>query len=96
MADQPGVFVKPEHMNLSGTNEVSIKSHALVNALVSQQKEAVDLLKSSTPSIELSQIRVDDYGTVVINNEAFRELVKRFILNPVQAAGNNNCGLGCA
>lgn len=95
MADQPGVFVKPEHMNLSGTNEASIKSHALVNALVSKQQEAIELLKSSTPSIELSQISVDDYGTVVINNEAFRKLVKGFILNPVQPAGNSFCGLRC-
>lgn len=85
------VFVKPEHMNLSGTNEASIKSNALVNALVSEQQEAIKLLKSSIPSIELSQIIVDEYGTIVIDNDAFREFVKGFILNPVQAAGNGIC-----
>jgi len=85
------VFVKPEHMNLSGTNEASIKSHDLVNALVSQQKEAIELLKSAIPSIELSQIIVDEYGTIVIDNDAFRQFVKGFILNPVQAASNGIC-----
>jgi len=89
------VFVKAEHLNLSGTNEASIKNHALVNALVSQQQEAISVLKSTVSSIELNQISVDEYGTIVINNNAFREYVKGFILNPVQAAGNSICGLHC-
>jgi hypothetical protein len=80
------VFVRQEHMNLSGVNEASIKSHALVNALVTEQQEAIALLKETVPSIELSQISVDDYGTVVIDNEAFKALVKGFISNPVQPA----------
>jgi hypothetical protein len=89
------VYVKAENLSLSGTNEASIKSHALVNALVSQQQEAIGLLKATVSSIELNQISVDEYGTIVINNDAFREYVKGFILNPVQAAGNGTCGLGC-
>jgi len=90
------VYVKSEHLNLSGANEASIKSHALVNNLVSQQQEAIELLKSSVSSIELSQISVDEYGTIVIDNDDFREYVKGFILNPVQVASTNNvCGLGC-
>ncbi len=89
------VFVKPENMFLSGAKEASIKSHALVNALISQQQEAIDILKSATSSIELSQISVDEYGTVVINNEDFRNLVKGFIANPVLPAGNTVCGLNC-
>ncbi|MCL6751920.1 hypothetical protein KBT16_13480 [Nostoc sp. CCCryo 231-06] len=91
------VFVKPENISLSGTNEASIKSHALLNALVNQQQEAVGLLKSTVSSIELSQISVDEYGTIVINNDAFREYVKGFILNPVRPAVDNGvCGINCA
>jgi hypothetical protein len=90
------IYIKPEHMNLSGTNEASLKSHALVNALVSQQQDAIQLLKSTISSIELSQISIDEYGTVIIKNDDFREVVKNFILNPVQPAALNLCGLGCA
>jgi hypothetical protein len=90
------VSVKVEDLSLSGTNEASIKNHALLNALVNQPKEALELLKSTHPSIELSQISVDEYGTVVIDNDDVREFVKGIILNPVQVAGNNTyCGLSC-
>jgi hypothetical protein len=90
------VHVKPENLSLSGTNEASIKSHTLLNALVSQQQEAIELLKSTVTTIELNQISIDEYGTIVINNDALREYVKEFISNPVQPAVNNFiCGLGC-
>jgi hypothetical protein len=65
-----------------------------LDELTLQQQEAIQLLKSTTSSIELSQISIDDYGTVVIKNDDFREVVKGFILNPVQPAWNL-CGLGC-
>ena len=78
-------------LSTKGEMEVSIKNTALINALISNPQEAVERLKSSAASIDLSQISIDDYGTVIIKNDELLEKVKEFIVNPIRAAGGNNC-----
>ena len=90
------IYVKAEHLNLSGANKASIKNRDLLNALVREPQETLELIKSNYPSIELSQISVDEYGTVVVDNKDFREFVKKTILNPVNVASNSGiCGMSC-
>lgn len=85
-----------DDVNLSGKDEVSIKSHDLVNALISDPEATIEEdLKPAAASIDLSQISIDDYGTVIIKNDELKEKVKAFLLNPVRPAGDNcNCRLG--
>jgi hypothetical protein len=83
--------IKADELNLSGANQASIKNNDLLNALVTSQEKAVNFLKQTVSSIELSQITVDEYGAIVIDNDEFRQVVKGFINNPVSAA-NWNCG----
>jgi hypothetical protein len=90
--------IKANELNLSGANQASIKNNDLLNALVTSQEKAVNFLKKSASSIELSQISVDEYGAVVIDNDEFRQVVKGFIDNPVSTAnwscgGNGGCSM---
>jgi len=71
--------------------EVSVKSTALINSLISNPEEALEKLRASAASIDLSQISIDDYGTVIIKNDELVEKIKKFIASPVRAAGGNNC-----
>ncbi|MEH1867098.1 MAG: hypothetical protein V7K69_19100 [Nostoc sp.] len=78
-------------LSTKGEMEVSIKNTALINALISNPQATLERLKSSVASIDLSQISIDDYGTVIIKNDDLLEKVKAYIVNPVRIAGNN-CG----
>ena len=69
--------------------EVSVKNTDLINDLISCPESTLERLKNSVSTIELSQISIDDYGTVIIKNNELLEEVKKFIANPVQPAGNN-------
>jgi membrane-associated HD superfamily phosphohydrolase len=80
-----------DEVNIDGKKEMeaSIKNHDLVNALVRDPEATIKHLQSIVASIDLGQISIDDYGTVIVKNPEFVEKVKKFILNPVRPAGNN-------
>ncbi len=66
-----------------------IRNTSFRNALVSENAQTVESLRSKTPSIQFGEITIDDLGRVVINNRDFAELVRS------EAALNVGCGGGC-
>ncbi|NJM19346.1 MAG: hypothetical protein HC836_44655 [Richelia sp. RM2_1_2] len=80
-----------DQINIDGKKETeaSIKNRDLVNALIKDPEATIKKLQSVVASIDLGQISIDDYGTVIIKNPEFVEKVKKFIINPVRPAGNN-------
>ena len=74
----------------NNSEQVIIKSADLINDLINDSDGTIKALSGISP-IKLSNITVDEYGTVIVTDAEFKRIVEKNIPGgPVgQMAGNN-------
>jgi hypothetical protein len=73
-------------------DQVMIKNSGLINALIGDTSEAIDALSSISP-ISLSNIFVDDFGTVIVTDPEFKRKIESSILGG--PGGLDGVNVGC-
>ena len=69
------VKINPSNVSIGLTNTVVIKSAELVNTLIARRDDVIKLLSDQVSPVTLADIQVDEHGTVVISNAAFKDKI---------------------
>ena len=57
-------------------DQVIIKNAGLIDALINDSTKMIDALSSHISPISLSNITVDEYGTVIVTDAAFKNAIE--------------------
>ncbi len=60
-------------------DQVIIKNAGLINALIENSDKVIAVLSSDISPISLSNITVDEYGTVIVTDAAFKHTIQSSI-----------------
>ncbi len=72
-------------------DQVIIKNAGLINALIEDSNKIIALLSSELSPISLSNITVDEYGTVIVTDAAFKHKIESSIPQGPSGLGNGIC-----
>ena len=75
------------------SNVVIITDNELANQLLQNQTETLALLSSEIAQLSISDIRIDDVGRIVVQNQAFVDAVKTKL--PLELGGIICANGGC-
>ena len=88
------VKINPSNVSIGLTNTVVIKSAELVNTLIARRDDVIKLLSDQVSPVTLADIQVDEHGTVIISNAAFKDKIADK-LEGVGPLSNGTCGVAC-
>jgi hypothetical protein len=84
--------VRDKDYSWNNNDQVIIKNTDLITGLIVDKDRAIAALSAISP-ISLSDITVDDYGTVIVTNAAFKRKIESLIPGGPGGLGTNNgCG----
>jgi hypothetical protein len=88
MAEQ----VTAKDYSWNNKDQVIIKSASLINALIGDEDKAITTLSSISP-ITLSNIIVDEYGTVIVTDASFKSKVESLLPSGPSGSSSNNVSI---
>lgn len=91
------VVIKRAQVSWNNDNNVIVKNAELIEALISDKEETIAAISKEVSPLTLDMISVDEHGTVIIKDPAFRAKVESLMAEPnkIVTADNHVCGWGC-
>jgi hypothetical protein len=88
------VKLNASNVSLGVTDTVVVKSAELINTLITDRDNVLGFLSKEVSPVRIADVQVDEYGTVVITNAAFKAAIQAK-LSDVAPLSNGTCGLAC-